>query len=204
MISGGCDTKVFITSVYISGVDEKKLKDYSLPFPVGKFGEVICKVNTKAWVNCVMFMPSGKYSFAGSHNSTLSIIRSEGALVQTLNLSHSPAARILALDQESIMVIGYDRHFYKYSCANQSKKWKYVSSITKNDMNKTNIDTSEKKEDGASFKDKIGVFKSLLKKTSLVVTTTKNAKNIHFLNICSASIIANRLITADLVGYIKL
>ena len=66
-------------------------------------------------------------------------------------------------------------------------------------------ETEEKKDEGASFKDKLGVFKSANKKFSLIVTTNKNAsKNVHSANICSSNLIANFLVTADLAGYIKL
>ena len=170
-----------------------------------KFGLVLFKVNTKAWVNDVVFSKNGKYCFAGSHNSTLSIIKSEGLELQTLNLSHSPPAKIIALNDENIILIGFDRHLYKYSCTNPKKQWQYVSSLTKPDLNQATLDAEEKKEEGVSFKDKMSVFKNQQKKVSLVVTTNKNAsKNVHFANICSTTLIANSLVTADLAGYIKL
>jgi hypothetical protein len=206
MICGGCNMKVVITSAYISEIDNETTFDQNLPFPVKKkFGEVLIKFNTKAWVNDVAFSPSGNFAFAGSHNSTLSIVNCRENNVETLNLSHSPIAKIVPLNDETIIVIGFDRHFYKYSSNNPEKKWKFMNSLTKFDLNKLTSDLEEKKEEATSFKDRLGVFKNLNKKTSLIVTSNKNeTKNIHLANISSTSVISNNLVTADLAGYIKL
>jgi actin related protein 2/3 complex subunit 1A/1B len=205
LISGSCDMRVQIVSAYIPEVDDELKFDENLTFPAKKkFGEVLFKINTKAWINDVTFSPSGTYAFVGSHNSTLIIVKGQES--ETLNLSHSPAAKIIPLNDENIILIGYDRHFYKYSCANQNKKWQFVSSLTKQDLAQATTETEEKKDEGgASFKDKVGVFKNINKKVSLVVTTNKNAlKNVHAANIISTTLIANNLVTADLAGYIKL
>jgi len=205
MISGGCDMKLLITSAYIPEVDDTITHDDNVPFPIKKkFGEILYKVNTKAWVNDVVFSPNGKYSFAGSHNSTLSIIKSEGTELQIINLPHSPISKIIPINDETIIVIGYDRHFYKYSCSNVMKKWSFVNSITKVELNQP-TETEEKKDETVSFKDKLGVFKNVSKKVSLIVTTNKNgSKNIHSANISAFNLISNNLVTADLAGYIKL
>ena len=206
MISGGCNMKVLITSAYIPDIDDEITFDENLPLPgKKKFGEVLIKFNTKAWVNDVAFSPSGNFAFAGSHNSTLSIVNCKENTVETLNLTHSPVSKIVPLNDEIIIVIGFDRHFYRYSRSNPEKKWKYHDSLTKFDLNKFTSDLEEKKEEIASFKDRVGVFKNLSKKTSLIVTSNKNeTKNIHLANICSTSVVSNNLVTSDLAGYIKL
>ena len=155
---------VFISSAYIPEVDDAlTFPETTLPSKK-KFGEVLFKIKTKAWVNDVTFSPSGTYAFAGSHNATLSIVKIDGLVLETLNLFHSPVAKIIPLNDENLIVIGFDRHFYKYSCANESKKWQFVSSLTKQDVNQATADTEEKKEESASFKDKMGVFKNISKK----------------------------------------
>ena len=124
MISGGCDMKVFITSAYIPLVDDSLTFEKNLPLPAKKkFGEVLYKLNAKAWVNDACFSPSGKFAFAGSHNSTLSVIKTDGLELQTINFSHSPVSKIICLNDENLIIIGYDRHFYKYSYSNETKKW---------------------------------------------------------------------------------
>jgi actin related protein 2/3 complex subunit 1A/1B len=202
MICGGCNMKVVITCAYISEIDNEITFDQPHP---KKFGEVLIKFNTKAWVNDVAFSPSGNFAFAGSHNSTLSVVNCREKTVETLNLTHSPIAKIVPLNDETIIVIGFDRHFYKYSSNNPEKKWKFMNSLTKFDLNKLTSDLEEKKEEATSFKDRLGVFKNLNKKTSLIVTSNKSeTKNIHLANICSTTVISNNLVTADLAGYIKL
>lgn len=206
MICGGCNMKVVISSAYVPEIDEELSFDQNLPFQLKKkFGENLIKFNTKAWVNDVAFSPSGNYAFAGSHNSTLSIVNCRENNVEILNLPHSPIAKIVPLNDETIIVIGFDRHFYKYSSNNPEKKWKFISSLTKFDLNKLTSELEEKKEEASSFKDRLGVFKNLNKKTSLLVTSNKNeTKNIHLANISSTTVISNNLVTADLAGYIKL
>ena len=84
------------------------------------------------------------------------------------------------------------------------KKWSFVNSITKVELNQP-TETEEKKDETVSFKDKLGVFKNVSKKVSLIVTTNKNgSKNIHSANISAFNLISNNLVTADLAGYIKL
>ena len=98
MISGGCDMKAYITSAYIPQIDDEIKFEDNLPFPAKKkFGEELFKINAKAWVNDVAFSPSGKLAFAGSHNSTLTIVKCKENEQEIINCNHSPISKIIPL-----------------------------------------------------------------------------------------------------------
>jgi hypothetical protein len=72
------------------------------------------KISLDAWANDVCWSPSCKTAVVAAQDSTLTFITVADQSTKTLNLESTPIARLIFVDDRTLIGIGYDRHVYQF------------------------------------------------------------------------------------------
>jgi hypothetical protein len=165
-----------------------------------------------AWANSVGWSPTNKYCFIATQDSVLTIIDTSSQKILSVNLYHAPICHIIPQTDNSLFVIGFDRHIYEYSeDQNSGDNWTWsckrnitgglypVKRTPTTNDNKV-ITVNEQK---GSIMDMMKKFEVGQKKQSLVITSTNN-QNIHSAPINSAIVTDNSMVTCDNAGFLKI
>lgn len=147
LAAGSCDFKARVFSAYVKEIEEKPE-----PTPWGKkmpFGAIMAEFSNAGggWVHCVSFSPSGnKLAWVG-HDSSISVVNKAEDQVSTVKHQYLPYLACLWINENSLVVAGYDYYPVLWS-HDDAGKLTYINKL----------DSAEKKETGrvsamAKFKD---------------------------------------------------
>jgi len=168
-----------------------------------------------SWVNDVAFSKDGKYSFAIGHDASFLVVDNKSLTEKVSYYSHHLCKDIIIVDEKSIILIGFDRHFYKYELDSEGN-WKYTKTITLEkkkeapQVSQTNQPSNVQSEKKDSIFNRMQLFDKShqLKKSSILATTFGSVPElgglmVHKTNIVNFQLNNNKLITADFAGFIK-
>lgn len=201
VISGSTDLRVAIHSSYVKEIDDVKNinntgnfdeKDFKSPIKTE-----ILSVKTNSWINDVTFSPSGKFSFALTHDSTFIIIDNKNKTHNTVNLTNNSGKKIIPLSDNKVLIFTFDKEIIIYENINGT--WKLSPSNLEEIPPKMSSESKQSVSTGGIL-DRMKQFddKEKLKKQDI-----SQVKSTHLSTISSANVYNNELITSDFSGYLK-
>ena len=200
VISGATDMKVYITSCYISEIDDKHLTEET-KLLTQDFGTVVYQLDAGGWlINCEWSL-DGNFAYASSQNGYIYAIDYKQDKTTSIPINHCPATFIVPVSINGFYAVGYDREIYYYE--ENAGKWMIKKAITEKK-------TKEERKDNEDDERTAGVSEALKKmnsqqkrsKASLIVTMEQN-ENAHATMISSVTVKGSDMITSDLAGFIK-
>ena len=197
VISGSTDMRVYVSSCYYPEVDDKKLTNETKPL-AQKFGTIIYEFKTNAWVNSVIWNPSGKLGFASNQNATIAVYDKAKNEASLIKCKHSPANLLIPNGDDSFFAVCYDRNIYQYKLT--GGKWEIAKNVTEGD--KKGDGKPAAKAGGVS--DAVKKFQTMgVQKKENLVVSSKQSSNLHGALISSVVIKGKDMLTTDVAGFIK-
>lgn len=180
-----------------------------------QFKTQILEEKVGAWINDVAFSTDGIYSFALGHDATLVVVNNSTLQSTTIRYNHQVCNKIVPVNSNYIILIGFDRHFYRYELENDT--WKFDTDLSLIDQSESTTSTKETASTGSGSQPKGSIFDkmkmfdvSYQMKQKATTTTSKNNNHskvnekLHKTDIIAFSLKnESTLITVDVAGFVK-
>jgi hypothetical protein len=151
----------------------------------------------------VKFSPSGKFSFAIGHDSTLYYIDNANLNIKQFKMKINSCSKVIPLSDYLVILITFDNEIHKYIYEEDHWNLLKILSVPSNSETSklSSIDTKTN-----TILSKVKDFEdSRMKKNSLYTKAVprKESRIAHSSSITSAVVFINKLITTDASGFIK-
>ena len=203
VISGSTDNTIVISSCYMPDIDDPYLTDAEKSM-AKKIFTAVYKIDASSWITAVNFI-SSSLALAATQEGLIHVVDFVNDKKSEIKCAHSPVTMMVKRDENSFLVVCYDRNIYLYE--NKDGNWAVKKTLTEGEtVNKGSASKSSAigSGSGSGVAEALKKFqKSMFQKKDSLAITTVQKTNLHSSLISSVSVKDNEMMTTDLSGFIK-